>query len=163
MKTWIRRIYHCIDLILQKICGWLPAPLYRLIKRLHRMLTYGFMGVVNTAVEMLVFVLCFRLLRVPAGISHAVGFLCASAHGYMLNSNLTFSEGRGRSRGQFIQYVGVDVVLMAVSSYFMDWIAQTGVPVMLIELAVAVCTGVIHYIVYKFLVFRIRKEDKDEA
>ena len=146
--------------MLQAICRRLPGPLYNLVVRMHRMLTYGFMGIVNTAVEMLIFALGFRLLRIPAAISHAVGFLSSSAHGYMLNSNLTFSEGKGRSRAQFVQYVGVDVVLLVASSAFMGWIEKTGAPVLLVELAVAVVTGVIHYVVYKFLVFRIRKEDK---
>ena len=160
MITFIRKIYHGIDLVLQAICRILPEPLLRLVKRMHRMLTYAFMGCINTAVELLVFYLLYELLRVPVEISHGVGFIAASAHGYMLNSNLTFTEGRGRSRAQFIQYVGVDVVLALVGSFFMGWIENLNAPVFLVELAVAVVTGLIHYTIYKFLVFRIKKEDK---
>lgn len=160
MISLIRKIYHGVDLVLQKICRILPAPLLRLVQRMHRMLTYAFMGCVNTAVEFLVFLLLYRLLNVAVEISHGAGFICASAHGYMLNSNLTFTEGRGRSRAQFIQYVGVDVVLTVVGSFFMGWIENLNAPVLLVELAVAVATGLIHYVVYKFLVFRIKKDDR---
>lgn len=160
MIAFIRKIYHGIDRGLQAVCRILPGPLLRLVQRMHRMLTYAFMGCVNTAVELLVFFLLYQLLKVPVEISHGAGFIAASAHGYLLNSNLTFTEGRGRSRGQFIQYVGVDVVLTLVGSFFMGWIENINAPVFLVELAVAVTTGLIHYVVYKFLVFKIKKEDK---
>ena len=160
MTALIRKIYHAIDRLLQAVCRILPGPLLRLVQRLHRMLTYAFMGCVNTAVEFLIFFVCYQLLRIPVEISHALGFICASAHGYMLNSNLTFTEGRGRSRAQFIQYVGVDVVLTIVGSFFMGWIENIQAPVFLVELVVAVVTGLFHYLIYKFLVFRIKKEDK---
>ena len=160
MIAFIRKIYHAIDRLLQAVCRILPGPLLRLVQRLHRMLTYAFMGCVNTAVELLVFYLLYELLRVPIEISHGAGFIAASAHGYMLNSNLTFTEGRGRSRAQFVQYVGVDVVLTIVGSFFMGWIENIQAPVFLVELAVAVVTGLLHYTIYKFLVFRIKKEDK---
>ena len=160
MIELIRKIYGAIDRLFQAICRIFPKPLQRLVERMHRMLTYGFMGCVNTGVQLLVFYLLYNLLHVPVEISHAVGFLCASAHGYMLNSNLTFTEGRGRSKGQFFQYVGVDVVLTIVGSLFMGWIENIKAPVFLVEACVAVVTGLIHYVIYKLLVFRIRKDDK---
>ena len=163
VNALIRKIYHAIDRALQAVCGILPEPLLRLVKRLHRMLTYGFMGCINTAIQLLVFSLCYKLLRIPVEISHALGFVCASSHGYLLNSNLTFTEGRGRSRAQFLQYVGVDAVLAALGSFFMGWIETINAPVVLVEAIVAVAVGLIHYVIYKFLVFRIKKDDKNES
>ena len=163
VNSLIRKIYHGIDRGLQAVCGILPEPLLRLVKRLHRMLTYGFMGCINTAIQLLVFTLCYKLLRIPVEISHALGFACASVHGYLLNSNLTFTEGRGRSRAQFLQYVGVDVALTVLGSFFMGWIENIDAPVVVVEAATAVAVGLIHYVIFKYLVFRIKKDDKTEG
>ena len=159
----IRKLLNFIDRLFQAICGILPEPLLSLIRRYHRMLTYGFMGCINTAVDFAVFFLLYRLLGAPIEFSQAAGFLCGSANGYMLNSNSPFSEGKGRSKGQFFQYVGVDVVLTLCSSFYMGWMENSALPVLLTKLIVTVATGVLHYIIYKFLVFRIRKEDDHDG
>ena len=161
MTKLIQTIYHGIDRVLQSICRILPKPLYRLVEQVHRLLNYAFMGAINTAVDYLVFFLLYHLFRVPIELSQAIGYLSSSAHGYMLNSNLTFLEGKGRTRGQFFQYVGLDVLLMVLGSLFMGWIEQLGAPVYLMKLFVAVTVGLIHYVVYKLFVFRIKKEDKE--
>ena len=159
----IRKLLDFVDHVFRIICGILPKPLLTLIKRYHRMLTYGFMGCINTAVDFVVFFLLYRLVGLPIELSQAAGFLCGSANGYMLNSNSTFSEGCGRSKGQFFQYVGVDVVLTLCSSFYMGWAENGRLPVLVTKLIVTVATGVLHYIIYKFLVFRIRKEDDHDG
>ena len=158
----IRKLMGWIDRLLQAICRILPKPLLDLVVRWHRMLTYGFMGCINTAVDFLVFVLLYRLVGLPIELSQAAGFISGSAHGYFLNSNTTFTEGKGRTKGQFFQYVGVDVVLTLCSSFYMGWMENGRLPVMLTKLIVTVATGILHYIIYKLLVFRIRKDDKEE-
>ena len=162
MIKGIRKLYGQIDRLLQAACRILPKPLLDLVVRWHRMLTYGFMGCINTAVDFLVFVLFYRLAGLPIELSQAAGFISGSAHGYFLNSNTTFTEVKGRTKGQFFQYVGVDVVLTLCSSFYMGWMENGRLPVMLTKLIVTVATGILHYIIYKLLVFRIRKEDKEE-
>jgi len=160
MRDFIRRTFGWIDRVFQAICRIFPNPLVELIERYHRMLTYGFMGVINTAVDFIVFTLLYRLAGVSIEISQAAGFLCGSANGYLINSTVTFSEGNGRTKGQFFQYVGVDVILTLCSSFYMGWMEDSRLPVMVTKLIVTVATGILHYIIYKFLVFRIKKEDK---
>ena len=159
MTELIQKIYHGLDRGLRFVCRALPKPLCRLVERLHRFLTYAFMGGINTAVDYIVFYLLYKLFHVPIELSQGIGYLASSAHGYMLNSNLTFLEGKGRTRGQFFQYVGLDVLLLVLSSLFMGWIEQVNAPVFLMKLLVAITVGFIHYIVYKLFVFKIQKED----
>ena len=160
MISFIKKIYKAIDDRLQTFCKRLPGSLYSLIVRMHRMLTYIFMGIVNTAVDYIAFYLLFGLFRIPIEWSQGLAFVTAAAHGYLLNSNLTFTEGKGRTRGQMIQYVGLDVILTILSSWFMGWIEQFEVSVLLMKTGVTIVTGLFHYVVYKFVVFRIKKEDK---
>lgn len=162
MKVFTQKILSKIDTFLQYICRMFPERLLLLIKRYHRMLTYGFMGCINTAVDFIVFWLLYGLVGAPIELSQAAGFLCGSANGYFINSMTTFSEGKGRTKGQFFQYVGVDVILTLLSSFYMGWMEESRLPVIVTKIIVTVGTGVLHYIIYKFVVFRIRKEDRHD-
>ena len=160
MIKWILKLVSFLDRILAAVCRILPKPLYDLVCRYHRFLTYAFMGVINTVVDFVVFFLMYELVGLPIEVSQAIGFLCGSVNGFMLNSNLTFLEGKGRTRGQFFQYVGVDVVLFLLSSWTIGKLDDCGVPVLLNKVLITFATGVIHYVVFKLVVFRINKEDK---
>ncbi len=134
----------------------------KLLRKFKRLITYGIMGLINTVVDYLVFVLCFELLHIGAGTSQAIGFMCGSVCGYLLNSNITFAEGKGRTKAQFIQYVGVDVVLGAVSSFTMEWAVAAGVNAYLAKIVLTGLIALLHYTIYKYLVFRIKKEDSEK-
>ena len=107
--------------------------------------------------------LLYYVLGVPVFIAQAAGLIVGSSNGYLLNSSITFEEGRGRTKGQYFQYVGVDIVLAILSGAFMQW-AETHValPMLLIKVIMTAVITVIHYLVYKKLVFRIRKDERHE-
>lgn len=129
------------------------------LRRFRRVITYGVMGVANTVVDYAVFALAYDLLHWGAGLSQAIGFLVGSVCGYVLNSNITFSEGKGRTRAQFIQYVGVDIVLGALSSFSMDWAEGRGFNAYLSKIVLTAVIALLHYTIYKNFVFKIKKED----
>jgi len=133
----------------------------KLIHRFRRLVTYACMGVINTIVDYAIFALCYELFHVPISISQATGFISGSVCGYILNSNVTFREGKGRTRAQFIQYVGVDVVLTVLSSGVMHWVERAGLPIYLIKILMTGAITLIHYTIYKYCVFRIKKEDSE--
>ena len=132
----------------------------KMLHRYHRMITYGFMGVINTGVEYSVFYLLYRLAGLPIESSQALGYLCGSVSGYFLNSNVTFREGKGRTHAQFIQYVGLDLALATISSVVMGVVERRGLPILPLKILVTACITLIHYVVYKYFVFRIKKEDE---
>ena len=138
MKNWIKKMLH----------------------RYRRLISYGIMGVINTGVEYIVFYLLYRLVHLPIEASQAIGYLCGDISGYFLNSNVTFREGKGRTRAQFIQYVGLDLILAAASSAFMGLVENRGWPILPLKILTTACIALIHYIVYKYFVFRIKKEDE---
>lgn len=131
----------------------------KMLHRFRRLISYGIMGVVNTLLDYGVFYLLYRAIGLPIELSQAAGFLSGSVCGYLLNSNVTFREGKGRTKAQFFQYVGVDVVLTVLSSYFMGWAENQGYPVFWLKVLVTAVAALIHYVIYKYLVFRIKKED----
>ncbi len=133
----------------------------RQLYRFRRLISYGIAGVLNTLLDYAVFAVFYELLHTGAGVGQAAGFLSGSVCGYLLNSNITFREGKGRTRAQFAQYVGVDLVLLAISSAAMDFLEGRGLNAYAVKIAMTAVIALLHYTIYKYLVFRIKKEDSE--
>lgn len=134
----------------------------KLLRRFKRLITYGIMGVLNTIVDYMIFAICYELGIFSVELSQDVGFMAGSVCGYLLNSNVTFSEGKGRTKAQFIQYVGVDLVLAYLSGKVMKWVETTDINVYLAKVCLTAIIALLHYTIYKYLVFRIKKEDSEK-
>ncbi len=164
MRKLVKTIMGAIDRVFRWICKLFPRVIREgFIERFHRLWTYGFFGCINTAIDYGLYSLLYYVLGVPVSIAQAVGLICGSSNGYLLNSTITFEEGRGRTKGQYFQYVGVDIVLALLTGAFMQW-AETHIdlPMILIKVIMTAVVTVIHYLVYKKLVFRIRKDERHE-
>ena len=165
MRKLVKIIMGAIDRIFRWICKIFPRVIREgFIERFHRLWTYGFFGCINTAIDYGVYSLLYYVLGVPVSIAQAIGLITGSSNGYLLNSTITFEEGRGRTKGQYFQYVGVDIVLAILTGAFMQW-AETHIalPMILIKVIMTAFVTVIHYLVYKKLVFKIRKEERHEG
>ena len=164
MRKLVKTIMGAIDRVFRWICKLFPRVIREgFIERFHRLWTYGFFGCINPAIDYGLYSLLYYVLGVPVSIAQAVGLICGSSNGYLLNSTITFEEGRGRTKGQYFQYVGVDIVLALLTGAFMQW-AETHIdlPMILIKVIMTAVVTVIHYLVYKKLVFRIRKDERHE-
>jgi putative flippase GtrA len=162
MRKLVKTIMGAIDRVFRWICKLFPRVIREgFIERFHRLWTYGFFGCINTAIDYGLYSLLYYVLGVPVSIAQAVGLICGSSNGYLLNSTITFEEGRGRTKGQYFQYVGVDIVLALLTGAFMQW-AETHIdlPMSLVKVIMTGFVTVIHYLVYKKLVFKIRKDDR---
>ena len=164
MRKFVKTVMGALDKVFQFICRIFPKVIREgFIMRFHRLWTYGFFGCINTAIDYGIYSLLYYVLGVPVLIAQAVGLITGSTNGYLLNSSITFEEGRGRTKGQYFQYVGVDVVLALFTGAFMQW-SETHIdlPMILIKVFMTAFITVVHYLVYKKLVFRIRKGEKHD-
>ena len=161
MRAAVKTIMAFFDRIFRCICRIFPRCIREgFIVRFHRLWTYGFFGCINTAIDYGIYSLLYYVLGVPVSIAQAIGLICGSSNGYLLNSTITFEEGRGRTKGQYFQYVGVDIVLAILSGAFMQWAEKhVAMPMILVKVCMTVVITVVHYLVYKKIVFRIRPEE----
>lgn len=162
MRKFVKTIMGAIDRVLRAICKIFPRGIREgFIERYHRLWTYGFFGCINTAIDYGLYSLLYYVLGVPVSIAQMVGLICGSSNGYLLNSTITFEEGRGRTKGQYFQYVGVDIILALLTGAFMQWAeSHIALPMILVKVIMTGFVTVIHYLVYKKLVFKIRKDDR---
>ena len=151
-----------VDRVFRFICRIFPKTIREgFIVRFHRLWTYGFFGCINTAVDYGLYSLLYYALGAPVWLAQVIGLIAGSSNGYLLNSSITFEEGRGRTKGQYFQYVGVDIVLAIFTAAFMQWSEnRVPIPMILIKVCMTAFITVVHYIVYKKVVFRIGKEEE---
>ena len=161
MRAAVKKIMAFVDRIFQCICRIFPKAFREgFIERFHQLWTYGFFGCINTVVDYGLYGLLYYVLGAPVWLAQSVGLIVGSSNGYLLNSTITFEEGRGQTKGQYFQYVGVDIVLALFTGAFMQWAeGRIPIPMLLVKVCMTVFTTVVHYIVYKKVVFRIRKEE----
>ena len=164
MRAFVKKIMAFFDRVFQFICRIFPKCIREgIIIRFHRLWTYGFFGCINTAIDYGLYSLLYYVLGAPVSVAQAVGLICGSSNGYLLNSSITFEEGRGRTKGQYFQYVGVDIVLALFTAGFMQWAeGRVPIPMILVKVCMTGFITIVHYIVYKKLVFKIRKDERHE-
>ena len=131
----------------------------KLLRRFRRLISFGIVGVINTLVDYGVFTLAYKAAALSAGLSQALGYICGSVCGYILNSSVTFREGRGRTKGQFLQYLAVDAAFIALTAAVMAWAEKAGLNAYITKIVLTVVVMLLHYVIFKHIVFRIKKED----
>ena len=99
MRKLVKTIMGAIDRLLQWICKIFPRVIREgFIIRFHRLWTYGFFGFINTAIDYGLYSLLYYVIGAPVWLAQAVGLVCGSSNGYLLNSTITFEEGRAARR-----------------------------------------------------------------
>ncbi|MGI6028357.1 MAG: GtrA family protein [Candidatus Heteroscillospira sp.] len=132
-----------------------------LITRYMRVIKFGAVGIVNTAVDFLVFTMASELLVMkPAGaqsLGYGAGIVCS----FVLNRFVTFSDAKKeRGAGQFmriVRFLVVNGVSWAVSAGLIELFTGLGMWKYLAKLVVTGVTMVLNYFGYKILVFNIKE------
>lgn len=127
-------------------------------------LTFGLVGVLNSAVDFAVFSLAYYYLGLPIIVANSMAWIVAVTVSYVMNSTITFAAESGRELA-FSRYIGFAV------SQFAGFLANTLTVWCLVELAhlpawagklVAILVSfVVNFSLSHFFVFRTRKPGAD--
>jgi len=145
----------------------LPAPLDRLRRRLEqawreravslKALSFAVVGVVNTLIDLAVFLAAYNLLAIPLIPANVLAWLVAVSGSYVMNSFVTFAAESGReltwrAYGAFVAsgIAGVitNTATLVVASY---WI-----PVLAAKLIAILASFLVNFSLSHFVVFRTR-------
>ena len=114
------------------------------------------MGVANTIVSYLVFLLAFQLLaEVPwrAGIAQMLSYCAGIASSFLMNSRWTFSAGRIDS-AHFGRFLAVQLFLLLASSFFISLgVDHYGLPPSPTWLAVMIVATLANFLLLRNYVF----------
>jgi putative flippase GtrA len=145
----------------------LPAPLDRLKRRLeqawHRRaislkaLSFGMIGVVNTLVDLGVFLIALNVFALPLVPANVLAWLVAVTGSYVMNSFITFAHESGRQLrlrdyGGFVASgiagVVTNTTVLVIASYWM--------PVLSAKLLAILASFLVNFSLSHFVVFRAR-------
>jgi putative flippase GtrA len=145
----------------------LPPALDRLHARLLRAwheraitlkaLSFATVGVVNTLIDLSVFLLAYNLLGLKLIPANVLAWLIAVSCSYVMNSSITFAHESGgkltrRAYGTFVAS-GIAGVIANTSVLF---VASYWMPVLAAKLLAIVASFVVNFSLSHFVVFRAR-------
>jgi len=82
--------------------------------------TFGLIGVLNSLIQYVVFVVLLRALGVPMLAASAVGYGCGLVNSYALNRRWTFRVARGRNRTEFARFCLVNLAALGINLLVLD-------------------------------------------
>ena len=130
----------------------------KLLEKYWDVLTYLFFGVLTTAVNYLIYLPCYNLLRWSAGLSNVLAWSVAVAFAFVTNKPFVFKShdwSWGTLWPELTKFVGCrigsGVLETATLLVCVDWLGWDG---NVWKLVTAVLVIVLNYIGSKFLVFK---------
>ena len=82
---------------------------------MKRFATFSLIGVINTIIHFIVFMLLFETLGVHYLLASTLGFVVAVLNSYWMNSRWTFAGLARRDSGEFLRFVTVSVSALLVN------------------------------------------------
>ena len=128
-----------------------------LVAKYRRVIAFGLVGVMNTLVDYVVFVLLTVLSQLPVGVCQAIGYSAGIVNSFVMNKQIAFKKGTTTDlKTQIVRFIVVNGVSLLFSVLAIDWIVSLGVNEQLAKLPVTAATMVINYLGYKLFVFKIK-------
>ena len=76
---------------------------------------FSFIGVLNTVIHYVLFLLLFRLFGAPVMVSSALGYLVGMVNSFFLNRHWTFKISGTDMGPEFIRFIVVNLVSLGVN------------------------------------------------
>lgn len=129
---------------------------YVIFGRLRHISRFSMVGVLNTAVDFLMFTTCNSLFGLGYTISQIIGYSLGVINSYILNKKWTFDDRRGNKRSlrELLQFVIVNVVSLCVTIITMNvLIVSLNEGVYMSKVLVTVLAQITNFLGYKLWVF----------
>lgn len=133
----------------------------KLLVKFRRLITFGFVGIINTAVDFGAFTAVRSLLGASPEVSQVVGYVAGIVCSFILNKTFTFRDSEGKLAPQILRFVIVNGCSLLVSVGLMSVLTNAGWNEYLVKIPVTVIVMIINFLGYKILVFQIK--DKGEG
>ncbi|GIP38499.1 hypothetical protein J31TS4_17790 [Paenibacillus sp. J31TS4] len=121
----------------------------------RRFVKFNLVGVLNTAVDLLLFTILNAGLGVPYAIAQVISYAGGMANSYVWNRYWTFGDRRAPAAGQLVRFAVVNGATLGLSLLLLYlFTGLLGLPALAAKLAVTVITMGLNFIGSKLWVFR---------
>lgn len=144
--------------------GKLILKIHSKIEKLFELIKFSIVGIINTAIDFAVFIVCYSILHFDSSFSQIFGYTAGMLNSFLMNKKWTFED---RTKGR-------KVLLKAVKFGFTNIISlllSIGVlkfsklylssSILIAKILATLCAQGVNYILYKFWVFTKAKADNE--
>ncbi|WP_100487516.1 GtrA family protein [Sporolactobacillus pectinivorans] len=124
----------------------------RQTKIIRQGIVFGFVGVLNTGVDFLTFILLTHFLSVYYLLAQTLSYGAGMLNSYLWNSKVTFSTSK-RSKTRFLKFVVLNVSVLAMTLVVMHFLQF--LPLYVNKLISTLIGLVFNFILSKLWVFRV--------
>ncbi|NEU27773.1 GtrA family protein [Paenibacillus ottowii] len=125
------------------------------IAQLLPMIRFGIVGLVNTGVDYIIFML-LAWAGVPVVVAQIISYSCGTANSYILNSRWTFSkqQANNTNKGQLLKFIVINLIVLGITSLLLQVLhTETELPLALSKLIATAAGMIINYIGSRYWVF----------
>ncbi|MGZ0039300.1 GtrA family protein [Paenibacillus ottowii] len=125
------------------------------IAQLLPMIRFGIVGLVNTGVDYIIFML-LAWAGVPVVVAQIISYSCSTANSYILNSRWTFSkqQANNTNKGQLLKFIVINLIVLGITSLLLQVLhTETELPLALSKLIATAAGMIINYIGSRYWVF----------
>lgn len=81
----------------------------------RQIIKFGLVGVLNTAIHYIVFLVLLRVAGAPLLLASAIGYVLASVNSFLVNRRWTFQVTGGGHVSQYVRFMAVYVVALGLN------------------------------------------------
>jgi len=122
---------------------------------LKKFIKFGITGVLNTAVDFIVYWGCIKLLKLDVVIAQPIGQGVAIINSYLINKNWTFEKRNNYNKSEIFKFLlvnGGSIAINTLSVYYLYNVL--GMNEYLCKIPIAIITIMINYFGNKLFVFK---------
>ena len=127
-----------------------------------KFLKFGVTGVLNTAVDFLIYTLLVTFAGANIFLSQVLGYACGTLNSYVINRSWTFRSKKKFFSGEMVKFIVVNLITLAVSLLVMGWLTSIlDLGKILLKLPVTGVTIILNFLLSRLWVFKEDKSGQD--
>ena len=131
------------------------------VKQLVKLVKFGITGVMNTAVDFLVYTLLVSFFSMGLYVSQIISYSCGMLNSYVVNRKWTFSTQNGFFSGELVRFIVLNLSMMLLGMGISYVCTQKRMLHKLVaKLISTLLVLIINFLISNFWVFRSRSDSQ---
>lgn len=131
------------------------------VKQLVKLVKFGITGVMNTAVDFLVYTLLVSFFSMGLYVSQIISYSCGMLNSYVVNRKWTFSTKNGFFSGELVRFIVLNLSMMLLGMGIIYVCTQKLMLHKLVaKLISTLLVLIINFLISNFWVFRSRSDSQ---
>ncbi|MFT8391100.1 MAG: GtrA family protein [Sporolactobacillus sp.] len=116
-----------------------------------QMISFGLVGVLNTAVDFLTFLLLTQVFSLYFAVAQVISYTAGTLNSYLFNSKITFSKSE-KSRTRLTKFIALNIFVLLFTLLIMH--SLLFLPLIVDKLIVTAAGLAVNFLLSKFWVFK---------